>query len=536
MSVLEPAPAAVGDGRRAAQSRAGDDFLASRTEAVDREYDRKPAAVPRTEEPSPAGPVDRHDGPGDEQYEHPIENRFLPVAKCPLSTFSIDVDTASYANVRRFLSQGRLPPREAVRIEEMVNYFQYEYPEPKEGQPFSVAMEVAQCPWNGEHRLVRSGLKGRSVDRAKRGPSNLVFLLDVSGSMAEPNKLSLVQQAMKMLTDELGENDHVSIVTYSETVRLALESTNGTQKQRIRETIDGLRADGSTNGAGGIQMAYEQAKKNFIREGVNRVILATDGDFNVGITNDDELVRFIQQQATSGVFLTVLGVGEGNLKDAKMQKLADKGNGVYAYLDSLREARKVLVEQMSGTLVTIAKDVKIQVEFNPAEVAAYRLVGYEKRLMAARDFRDDRKDAGEIGAGHTVTALYEVVSARPAGPDTGGQSLKYQRVPEEKLATAAGSGEMLTLRLRYKKPHGQEASETEFALKDAGKRLGEASADYRFATAVAMFGMLLKDSQHAGDATWAAVEEIASSSLGSDPRGYRAEMLDMVRRAKQIRP
>ena len=515
--------------------------------------------------------------PGTEQYETIVENDFLPAASRPLSTFSIDVDTASYANVRRFLNEDRLPPPGAVRIEEMVNYFPYDYRPPEGDQPFAVHVEVAQCPWNVRHRLVRIGLKGREIERDKRGPSNLVFLLDVSGSMRDENKLPLVKQAMRLLVEQLGEDDRVAIVTYAGEAGLKLESTCGDQKPTILQAIDSLSAGGSTHGSAGIQLAYEQAARHFVEGGTNRVLLATDGDLNVGITDDDQLVELIKKKAEDGVFLTVLGFGTGNLKDAKLEKLADHGNGVYAYVDNLREARKVLVEQMTGSLVTIAKDVKIQIEFNPAEVQSYRLIGYENRLLAAKDFDDDKKDAGEIGAGHTATALYELV---PAGQDDAPATearieLRYQRAAENaaaELTDEARSGELLTLRLRYKEPDDAGVKGTgtsaalrsqsplrgarvkgtgtsaalrsqspsskllERAVKDSGRRFGEASPDFQFAAAVASFGMILRNSKHRGDATLGAVEEYAVSGLGSDPGGYRAEFVDLVRRARSIDP
>ncbi len=480
---------------------------------------------------------ERAPAPGTEQYERLREADFVPVGKQPLSTFGVDVDTASYANVRRFLQSGQLPPAGAVRIEEMVNYFAYDYPPPNEGEPFSVGLEVAQCPWAAGHRLVRVGVKAREVEAKQRGLSNLVFLVDVSGSMADENKLALVKQALRMLVDELTEDDRVGIVTYSDTIKVPLESTNATNKDRIREVIDSLSAGGSTNGGEGIQRAYAEAARNFIQGGNNRVILATDGDLNVGITSDEDLVRLIEEKRESGVFLTVLGVGTGNLKDAKMQKLADHGNGVYAYLDSLREARRVLIEQMSGSLVTVAKDVKLQVEFNPAEVAAYRLLGYENRQMAPQDFTNDRKDAGDVGAGHAVTALYELVPTRENQPQ-GGAELKYQRpAPKpERLTEAAQSGELLTLRLRYKRPGENESQEVDrqYVLRDAGRRFGESPPDFQFAAAVAGFAMLLDGSPHARDLSYAAVEEMAASALGNDPHGYRAEFVDLVRRARSL--
>ena len=364
------------------------------------------------------------------RYGNIEENPFLAAASNPLSTFSIDVDTASYSNVRRFIENGSLPPKDAVRIEEMINYFSYDYPQPNDNLPFSVNLDAASCPWAPAHRLVRIGLKGREMPNEKRPASNLVFLLDVSGSMMPANRLPLVKQAMRLLVEKLGENDRVAIVVYSGASGLALPSTTGDHKEQILSALENLEAGGSTNGAQGIDLAYQTAAEHFIKGGVNRVILATDGDFNVGTTSEGDLIRLIQEKAKGGVFLSVLGVGDDNLNDSMMQKLADKGNGNYAYLDSLEEARKVLVQQINGTLVTIAKDVKIQVEFNPARVASYRLIGYEKRILRKEDFNNDKIDAGEIGAGHTVTALYEVVPAgaepNPAASVPPVDPLKYQ--------------------------------------------------------------------------------------------------------------
>jgi secreted protein with Ig-like and vWFA domain len=519
-----------------------------------------------------------------EQYVPIIENAFLSPLAQPLSTFSIDVDTASYANVRRFLSEGRLPPPNAVRIEELVNYFRYDYPQPKGNEPFSANMEVAECPWTltpalsqgeregsaltpalsqGEreksrgHLLLRVGLKGKEVKKAERPQSNLVFLLDVSGSMADANKLPLLKTAMKLLVGELGENDRVSIVTYAGEAGLRLAPTRGHEQPKIMSVIDSLRSGGSTNGSAGIELAYEQAAAYFVPGGTNRVILCTDGDLNVGVTSDEALVQLIKRKATSGVFLTVLGFGEGNLKDAKMERLADNGNGLYAYIDSVREAKKVLVEQLTGSTITIAKDVKIQIEFNPAQIAAYRLLGYENRVLAAEDFNNDKKDAGEIGAGHTVTALYELVRVGAASeavqPQAGTDPLKYQEsgirsqesgaggialrgVPSEagKLSDAAKSGELLTLKLRYKEPDGETSKLLEYPLKDHGHSFHSASPDLQFAAAVASFGMILRGSEHRGSGNLAAVAEIASASLGNDPGGYRAEFVDLVRKAQTL--
>jgi Ca-activated chloride channel family protein len=482
-----------------------------------------------------------------ERYARFADGRFLAVGEQPLSTFSIDVDTASYANVRRFLAGGRRPPRDAVRIEELVNYFRYDYPQPEGDDPFSVTVEAAACPWQAGHRIVRIGLQGRDVRRDARPAGNLVFLVDVSGSMGDPAKLPLVKQALRMLVEELTENDRVALVTYAGNAGLVLPSTNGDQKQKILAAIDALEAGGSTHGSAGITLAYEQAAERFIPGGANRVILCTDGDLNVGITSDEALVDLIKQKAAGGTFLTVLGFGAGNLQDEKMEKLADNGNGVYAYIDGVREARKVLVEQLTGSTITIAKDVKIQVEFNPAQVASYRLLGYENRVLAAEDFRDDKKDAGEIGAGHAVTALYEVVlvgdeAALAVG--RGAEPLKYQPQPAPAPAPAAkpaivvdgpASRELLTVKLRSKRPDGDTSTLVEVPLAEKGGDFDAASADLRFASAVAAFGMILRDSEHKGTATLPLVAKVAGGALGADAGGYRAEFLDLVRKAEAVR-
>ncbi|HJT32536.1 MAG TPA: von Willebrand factor type A domain-containing protein [Pirellulales bacterium] len=464
-----------------------------------------------------------------EAYAPIAENPFLSVTEHPLSTFSIDVDTASYANVRRFLNSHALPPPAAVRIEELVNYFQYDYPQPEGPTPFSVTTDVARCPWNAEHQLLRVGLKGREVPADHRPPSNLVFLLDVSGSMDAPNKLPLVKEAMQLLTDKLTENDRVAIVVYAGNSGLVLPSTNGDNKQAIREAIAGLVASGSTNGGQGLQMAYEVARTGFLKEGTNRVILATDGDFNVGVTGQDDLVRLIEAEAKSGVFLSALGFGVGNLKDATLEKLADKGNGNYAYIDTLSEARKVLVEQLSGTLVTIAKDVKVQIEFNPAQVGEFRLIGYEDRILAHQDFNDDRKDSGDIGAGHTVTALYEL---SPSGAVAGVGPLKYQR--SQPLAPAAESGELATIKLRYKEPDADESRLIEHVVAGGPRQNIAKPGDFQFAAAVAAFGMLLRDSAYRGEATYEMVLELAQPGLADDANGYRSEFVRLVRQAQEI--
>lgn len=469
-----------------------------------------------------------------ESYAVLSENPFVLVREAAVSTFSIDVDTASYANVRRLLNSGRLPPPAAVRIEEFVNYFSYDYPQPKDDVPFSVSMEVAGCPWNADHRLLRIGLKGREITNGQRPASNLTFLIDVSGSMDQPNKLPLVKEAMLILTEQLTENDRVSIVTYAGESGLVLPPTSGADKRKIETAVSSLVAGGSTNGGDGIRTAYAEAQAAFIKQGTNRVILATDGDFNVGVTDRGELVKLIEEQARGGVFFTALGFGADNLKDDTLESLADKGNGNYAYIDTLGEARKALVEQLSATLVTIAKDVKLQLEFNPAQVAAYRLIGYENRLLAQADFTDDRKDAGEIGAGHAVTALYELAPAGKSAKEADAGELKYQRPPQPLLKAAADSGEVLTLKLRYKAPAAETSRELEFVATDPGKRYGQAGTDFKFAAAVAAFGMLLRGSPHAGDANYDAVLELAGEGLGSDPQGYRTEFVELVRKAKAL--
>ena len=459
-----------------------------------------------------------------EDYANITENEFKLVAEHQLSTFSVDVDAASYANVRRFIRAGQLPPRDAVRIEELINYFNYRYPEPKGEHPFSITTEVAGCPWNSEHRLVHIGLQGERVSTEDMPPANLVFLLDVSGSMNSPNKLPLVKRSIGMLVDNLREEDRVAMVVYAGSAGMVLDSTPGNEKAQIRAALERLRAGGSTAGAAGIKLAYQIARENFRAGGNNRVILATDGDFNIGVSSDSHLQQLIEKERESGVFLTVLGFGMGNLKDNKMEILADKGNGNYAYIDDVFEARKVLVNEMGGTLLTIAKDVKIQVEFNPAKVGAYRLLGYENRMLNREDFDDDKKDAGEIGAGHSVTALYEIVPTRDV--EAADDGLKYTRVvldPE-----AAESRELLTVKFRYKAPDGEKSTLLEQVLLDENRDFDEVSDDFRFAAAVAEFGMLLRRSKFSEDASWEHVIETARRARGRDDAGYRTEFVRLV--------
>ena len=488
-------------------------------------------------------PADRYGdrpGPdtGTEDYASITDNPFKSPATAPLSTFSLDVDTASYANVRRFLREGSLPPVDAVRIEELINYFQYDYPSSRGNDPLASVIEIADCPWRDGHKLVRIGLQAASIDRGERPRANLVFLVDVSGSMQPENKLPLVKRSLRLLLDRLGQNDAVSIVTYAGESRIALEPTTVSDagRQRIVGVLEGLRAGSGTAGSAGIQDAYRLATNHFIAGGVNRVLLCTDGDFNIGITDHGALHQLIEEKARSGVFLSVLGYGMGNTKDSTMELLADKGNGNYAYVDSFAEARKVLGEQLEGTLVTIAKDVKVQVEFNPGRVRSYRLIGYENRQLRDRDFNDDTRDAGEVGAGHQVTVLYEI---EPAVPDrTGTDPLRYQPrpVPEGPPVTLkAGHGdELLNLKIRYKAPDGDQSRLIEKPVKDASKEFMHAGSDFKFTAAVAGYGMLLRNSPHRGDLTWDAVLRLAEQGVGTDREGYRAEFVDLARKAQQL--
>jgi secreted protein with Ig-like and vWFA domain len=476
---------------------------------------------------------------GSESYQSLPENPWVAVGQAPLSTFSIDVDTASYANVRRFLNRGGAPPPEAVRLEELVNYFPYNYAAPVDGKPFAVHVEMTSAPWNARHRIARIALKGKEIHAGERPAANLVFLVDVSGSMQDENKLPLVKQSLRFVVDRLTERDTVSLVTYAGESGVVLPATSGGDKARITAAIENLGAGGSTNGAGGITSAYAEAARNFRAEGINRVILASDGDFNVGVTSHEQLQQLITDKAKTGVFLSVLGYGMGNTKDDTMELLADKGNGNYAYIDSLSEARKALGEQFSGTLVTIAKDVKIQIEFNPAKVGRYRLLGYENRMLAKEDFNDDRKDAGEIGAGHTVTALYEIIPAGVADEPVVTDKLKYQPAAEAApvaapvpAATVTGpaSDETMTVKLRWKAPDKDVSELMEVPVKDAGTGIGEAGPETRWALSVAGFASLLRHSQFAG-MTWNDIRSLAASAKGEDPHGYRGEFLQLIDRA-----
>jgi len=477
--------------------------------------------------PSP-GPLTMEQDPdhNTESYSRIDDNPFHRVATRPLSTFSVDVDTASYANTRRFITGGKLPPKDAVRIEEMINYFSYAYGAPAKGEPFSITTDVVESPWNAKLKLVRIGLQAPAIDDAKVPARNLVFLLDVSGSMSNANKLPLLKQAMNLLVAQLRPQDKIAIVTYAGNAGLALPATSGREKDIIRNAIFRLEPGGSTNGAAGIQLAYDIAENNAIKGGINRVILATDGDFNVGTTNEGDLTRLIEVERKRGVFLTVLGFGMGNTKDSTMEKLADRGNGNYAYIDSINEARKVLVKEAGATLVTVAKDVKLQVEFNPAVIAGYRLIGYENRLMKDEDFNDDKKDAGDIGAGHSVTALYEIVPAGVAVPAAKVDDLKYQTKTTPNANAVAG--ELMTVKIRYKAPDGEQSKLLSRSVKNESVTLAQAPADLRWAAAIAGFGMMLRESPHRGNLTWKQVEAMAKGARGADTEGYRAEAIKLI--------
>ena len=466
-----------------------------------------------------------------ETYKEIKENSFVAVAQQPVTTFSVDVDRAAYANVRRIIGYGQIPPKDAVRIEEMVNYFDYDYPAPEEGSasPLRVSPELAPAPWNPNHLLLRIGLQAKKIDLAKAPPSNIVFLIDVSGSMDEENKLPLLKSSFKMLLGQLRPDDKIAIVTYANGTKVALPSTSVKDKEKIIKVLDNLYASGGTSGGRGIQLAYEQAQKSFIKNGNNRIILATDGDFNIGINNTTDLEKFIEKQRESGIYMSVLGFGIGNYRDDMAETIADKGNGNYAYIDNITEAKKVLVNELSGTLFAVAKDVKLQLEFNPKYVKEYKLIGYENRMLANEDFTNDKKDAGEIGAGHTVTALYELV------PSDGkvAQSLRYQ---SQELNEKGKGNELGFLKIRYKDPKVKDAKSVEITepLVFNKKALKETSTDYRFAASVAEFGILLRDNSNKANATYDQVIELAEGAIGKDPEGYRKEFVRLVKSVKML--
>lgn len=469
--------------------------------------------------------------PSNESYNQIIENEYHKASQTPLSTFSIDVDKAAYSNVRRYITNGMLPPTDAVRIEEMINYFKYNYPEPADNEPFSITTEYADCPWNSKRKLVRIGMKGKSVALENAPNNNLVFLIDVSGSMNSSDKLGLLKSGLHMLIDQLDKDDKVSIVVYAGAAGLILPSTYGNKKEQLKSAIDKLSAGGSTAGGQGIQLAYEVAKKNFIKNGNNRIILATDGDFNVGISSQSELIRLIEEKRDDGIFLSVLGFGTGNIKDSKMEQIADKGNGNYHYIDNILEAKKVLVTELGGTLLTIAKDVKLQIEFNPLTVKSYHLIGYENRLLNAEDFNDDKKDAGELGSGHTVTALYEIIPTESDEEVNSIDALKYQT-----LTNGNGvSNEILTVKFRYKEPKENSSKLITKVLYKEDYSFDQASIDFRFSTSVAAFGFLLRDSKFKGELKLDEIIDIAKKSKGDDEEGYRAEFIRLMEMAELIK-
>ncbi len=475
-----------------------------------------------------------------ERYGEYVENAFGVVKDSPLTTFSIDVDTASYTNLRRKLMNGYLPLKDAVRIEEMINYFDYDYPQPEAGRPFSVNTEVASSPWTSGNKLVRIGLQGKEVKVDKRPSSNLVFLIDVSGSMSSSDKLPLLKEGFQKMVSQLNEKDKEGIVVYAGNAGVVLEPTICDQRGRdlIIGALGRLNAGGSTNGAGGINEAYRLVQKNFIQGGTNRVILATDGDFNVGVSHDQGLIGLVKEKAKEKSYLTVLGFGQGNLNDRMMEEISNKGNGNYYYIDSAKESTKVLCEKISSTLVTIAKDVKIQVEFNPALVHSYRLIGYDNRRLKNEDFNDDKKDAGEIGAGHNVTAIYEIVPAGSANARPKIDDLKYQPVEKEEAPLKrdrAFSDELLTVKLRYKSPEGGPSVLMKHPVKDTNTKFKDASKDFIFSSSVAAFGMLLKNSEYSGDATYAQIENWISGSKATQSNESREELLNLVRLVKRLK-
>lgn len=468
-----------------------------------------------------------------EEYNTIKENEFKDALQNPLSTFSIDVDKASYSNVRRFLTQNQLPPKDAVRIEEMVNYFKYDYPQPKGEDPFSVQTELSQCPWKKDHKLLHVGIQGKSIDYENLKPSNLVFLIDVSGSMDDPNKLPLVKSSLRMLIKSLDKKDHIALVTYAGNAGLVLPSTACSEQESIEKAIDKLNAGGSTAGGEGIILAYKVAKENLIKDGNNRVILATDGDFNIGVSSTSELVSLIEEKRKDDIYLTICGFGFGNYKDGRMEQISNAGNGNYFYIDNIQEAKKVFVTEMRANLFTIAKDVKIQVEFNPAYVKSYRLIGYEDRMLNKEDFNNDKKDAGELGAGHTVTALYEIVPAGELSNTPSVDKLKYQE--ENKVKTVSlKNNELMVLKLRYKPINSDESKLIENVVLNEPVELNKTSNNFRFASSVAAFGMLLRQSKYIGDFTYADDKVLAKNAMANDGEGYRGECIKMMETASLL--
>jgi Ca-activated chloride channel homolog len=478
-------------------------------------------------------PLPRSESYNTESYTTIRENAFLSPRQNPLSTFSIDVDEASYTNCRRYISSGSLPPADAVRIEELVNYFDYAYSQPRGNDPFSITAEMSECPWNRENRLIHIGLQGKTIDFGEMAPLNLVFLVDVSGSMGDPNKLPLVKSTLKMLAARMRTRDRISLVVYAGAAGLVLPSTPGNEKERILEALDRLEAGGSTAGGEGIRLAYKIARENRTEKGINRILLATDGDFNVGVSSDAEMTRLVEEERKHGAYLTVLGFGTGNYKDSRMEAIADNGNGNYFYIDNVHEARKVLVTELTSTLCTIARDVKIQIEFNPLKVKGYRLIGYENRKLAMEDFNNDRKDAGELGAGHTVTALYEIIPAGSSQPLPGVDPLRYQETTanhSEKYST-----ELMTVKFRYKHPADTVSRLITQALTNRFTPLDKSSDNFRFSAAVASFGQILRGSAYKGNATMQDVISLAESAKGTDSNHYRSGFIEMVKTASLLR-
>jgi len=503
-------------------------FSAYRSRSFNSQLNHVDYAAPSTPTYFPESPVlcSRPDF-NTEEYDRIYENRFKDTVQNPLSTFSIDVDTASYSNVRRFIRANQMPPKDAVRIEEMINYFNYDYPQPKGEHPFSIITEISNCPWNSQNRLIHIGLQGRRLDYKDLNPCNLVFLIDTSGSMRSSNKLPLLKKAFRLLLEKLNDNDRIAIVAYAGSAGLVLPSTPASQKHKISAALKNFRAGGSTAGGAGIRLAYKIAKENLIKEGNNRVILATDGDFNVGVSSTGDLVRLIEDKRKDDIYLTICGFGMGNYKDGRMEQISNAGNGNYFYIDNIREAEKVFVTEMRATLFTIAKDVKIQIEFNPLKVKAYRLVGYENRVMDDEDFNDDKKDAGELGAGHTVTAFYEIIPAGSIQEVRTTDDLKYQE--NRVKADASAGNEIMTVKFRYKPPGAGVSKLIEKAVIDEDIALNDTSDDFRFSAAVAGFGMLLRDSQFKGNLTYKEVIALANNSKSKDVNGYRTEFINLVK-------
>ena len=467
-----------------------------------------------------------------DDYTKLNENKFINPKNNPFSTFSIDVDNASYSNVRQMIAYQQMPPKEAVRIEEMINYFKYDYPNPVGEDPFSINTEMAPCPWNSAHQLLLVGIQGKKLNYTEINPSNLVFLVDVSGSMEGPGRLPLVKESMKLMVDNMGAKDKIAIVVYAGNAGMVLPSTSAADKATIKKAIDNLEAGGSTAGGAGIQLAYKIAEQNFVKGGNNRIVLATDGDFNVGLNSDKDLKSLIETEREKKIFLTVAGYGMGNYKDTKMETLADNGNGNYFYIDNIKEAQKVFQTDMRATLFTIAKDVKLQLEFNSNKIAAYRLIGYENRVMAKEDFNNDKKDAGELGPGHTVTALYEVIPAGSKVPDTDIEDNKFKMVDNQ--GSTLKNDELLVLNLRYKQPEGDVSKLISYSLKESELKTMITSANFRFASSVALFGMLLKDSKYSNNKNYSDVIKIAEASTGIDAEGYRKEFIKMVKDASLL--